>query len=201
MNFRRTIAISVLSSFILSSSGVAAGSPAQIYGARVGNLPLSASNPTGGMPTGEGGDYLLRDEMDGLPRGSEYVSGYLRGVVMMEVNLWGAVEKPGLHHIPMGMDLVQFISLAGGPNSGARLDKVTIKRQTKEKGEIIEVNVEELAENPDRLAPKLEPNDIIIIPERRPLVSSDVLTTVGLVSGILGATVSIIFISTQLKSN
>ena len=41
-------------------------------------------------------------------RGAEYVSGNQPGTVLMRVNLWGAVNRPGIHHIPIKTDLMSL---------------------------------------------------------------------------------------------
>ena len=77
-------------------------------------------------------------------RGAEYVSGNQPGTVLMRVNLWGAVNRPGIHHIPIKTDLMSLVSYAGGPKNDALLDEVTIKREVGNTRKLIKVDVEEL---------------------------------------------------------
>ncbi len=48
--------------------------------------------------------------------------------VLMNVNVWGFVQRPGQYMIPINTDLVSLISFAGGPKDGANLTKVMIIR-------------------------------------------------------------------------
>ncbi|MEN3046139.1 MAG: SLBB domain-containing protein [Candidatus Hydrothermales bacterium] len=77
--------------------------------------------------------------------------------VLIEVQLWGHIAKPGLYQVPLRTDLVKLISLAGGPLPSADLKKVRIIRN----GENRTVNVEKIFE-----ANKIyvEPGDVIIVP-------------------------------------
>ena len=50
------------------------------------------------------------------------------GELTMQVNLWGDVQKPGRYEIPITTDLIQLISLAGGPTREANLSEVQISR-------------------------------------------------------------------------
>lgn len=50
------------------------------------------------------------------------------GDVMMQVNIWGFVEKPGRYEVPATTDLIQLISLAGGPQLYSKMEKVKITR-------------------------------------------------------------------------
>lgn len=65
----------------------------------------------------------------GKGHGSEYVSGDHSHPVLMQINLWGGVTKPGIHYVPVDTDLITLLSYAGGPVEGAKLDKVVIKRK------------------------------------------------------------------------
>jgi protein involved in polysaccharide export with SLBB domain len=47
---------------------------------------------------------------------------------MMQVNIWGFVEKPGRYEVPATTDLIQLISLAGGPQLYSKMEKVKITR-------------------------------------------------------------------------
>ena len=50
------------------------------------------------------------------------------GDVMMQVNIWGVVAKPGRYEVPATTDLIQLISFAGGPQDYSRMDNIKITR-------------------------------------------------------------------------
>jgi len=51
-----------------------------------------------------------------------------RDQVVMSINVWGYVQKPGQYFVPRNTDLISLISFAGGPRDGANLSEVTIVR-------------------------------------------------------------------------
>jgi protein involved in polysaccharide export with SLBB domain len=50
------------------------------------------------------------------------------GELTMQVNVWGMVNHPGRYEISITTDLLQLISLAGGPAPDADVDEVKITR-------------------------------------------------------------------------
>ena len=91
-----------------------------------------------------------------------------QGGLVITVNLWGYVGKPGQYEVPSSTNLVQLISLAGGPTENAELDKVEIVRQTMQpdstfKTEVIPVNLQEFKAKGGQ-TPLLSPGDTIVVP-------------------------------------
>lgn len=140
-------------------------------------------------------DYLgLRHDSK---QGAEFVSGAQPGTVLMKVNLWGAVNRPGIHHVPVRTDLMSLVSYAGGPTGKAILDEVTIKREVNNKRKLIKVDVEELIKGVSHHHVELAPNDIVVIPAQEPLISSDTLAIVGLVSIIMSTVLAAVYIDRE----
>jgi len=61
-------------------------------------------------------------------RAAQYILGD-RDEILMRVNIWGYVAKPGNYWVPRNTDLITLISFAGGPRDGANLRKVRILRE------------------------------------------------------------------------
>ena len=100
----------------------------------------------------------------------------------MKVNLWGAVNRPGIHHVPVRTDLMSLVSYAGGPTNLAMLDRVTIKRQVGNSRKLIKVDVEELIKGVSHHQVELAANDIIVIPADEALISQDTIALVTVIS-------------------
>lgn len=93
----------------------------------------------------------------------------------MEVNIWGAVARPGRYKVSSSTTLLQLISYAGGPSSGQagpnpKLDEVrivhdlTVDSTIRSAIEVYDlVKYQQTADT--TLNPKLYPNDTVIIPE------------------------------------
>ena len=142
----------------------------------------------------------------------EYVSGNYPGAVLIPVTILGPVSKQGIHHIPTRTHLLKFLSLAGGINTNAAFDDITIKRITsRDKGvavvkgeevykeEVLHFDAEEFLHNPGSRGPILQQDDIVIVKENKPFFSNNTLITIGLISSILGIVVSGMVIANGVK--
>jgi len=126
--------------------------------------------------------------------GAEYTSGNQPGTVLMKVNLWGAVHRPGIHHIPIKSDLMSLVSYAGGPTRDALLDEVIIKRDIGKTRKLIKVDVEELIKGVSHHHIELAPNDIIVIENDEPLIDQDTLAVVAMISVIMSTILAAAYI-------
>ncbi len=105
-------------------------------------------------------DYPSQIPLQIGDRPAQYVLGS-NDVLLITVNLWGHVQKPGIYSIPSTFGIIDLLSSAGGPLKTARLNDIRIVRK---KQEVITVNVEEFIKtgNKDLLVP-LQPGDVIIV--------------------------------------
>ena len=96
---------------------------------------------------------------------SQYILGK-SDEVLMPVNVWGFVGKPGQYMVPYGTDLVALLSYAGGPLEEAKIKKIRVVRggsQGKE-GEVIVVDVKDFIDNANgKIIPVLKPGDTIVV--------------------------------------
>lgn len=98
-----------------------------------------------------------------IGQASQYYIG-ATNELLIRVNIWGRVLRPGQYFIPSTTDLITLISVAGGPEPRSRLDNVRIVRNTEDGAEIIVVNIKKFLKTGDkRLIPNLEPEDTIIL--------------------------------------
>ena len=132
----------------------------------------------------EKSNFKLMKEID--LSGNEFVTGNFPGAVLMPVNLWGAIGRPGIHHIPVNMDLITLITLAGGPSGDVELDSISIKRRSDGKEEIIIVDAEEILEEVGTVSPLLKPNDLIMINKKKPLINQNLVTVMGFIGSVFG---------------
>ena len=99
-----------------------------------------------------------------LSRFSDRPAQYILGtgdILLINVNLWGHVQRPGIYSIPSSYTLIELMSSAGGPSKSARLDDVRIIRKNQE---VIKVDVEHFIETGDySVLPPLQPGDTIVI--------------------------------------
>src|SRR3990172_4003904 len=121
-----------------------------------------------------------------LNRASQYHLGD-KDQILMNVNVWGYIRRPGQYVVPRHTDLISLLSFAGGPIDGANLGKVRIIRAGEalagdhstngNNGEtgtdggnghvpIIEVNVKKYTElGTAKEIPILQAGDTVILPQ------------------------------------
>lgn len=93
-------------------------------------------------------------------RPAQYILGG-DDILLINVNLWGHVQRPGIYSIPSAYGLIDLISSAGGPAQTARLSDIRIIRKNQQ---VVKVDVEKYIKtgNSD-LLPPLQPGDTIIV--------------------------------------
>lgn len=124
-------------------------------------------------------------------RPAQYILGG-NDVLLISINLWGHVQKPGIYSIPNTFNIIDLLSSAGGPLRTGRLSDVRIIRKNQE---VITVNIQEYIKtgNANVLVP-LQPGDVII-------VSGSLSDVFGRVLGFvrdLAIIVNVIFLATRI---
>lgn len=144
-------------------------------------------------------ESMQNESFSRFTSGSEFMSGQEPGTVMMKVNLWGAVRKPGIHHIPVKTDLVALMSFAGGPNDNAIIDEITIKRQQGNKQTKINVDLSQLIHGEYNNNLTLQPDDIIVVPANEPWISQNTFTLAIFASTLASIILSAVIIDKNTK--
>ncbi|OGB64905.1 MAG: hypothetical protein A2Y94_11035 [Caldithrix sp. RBG_13_44_9] len=105
-------------------------------------------------------DYRLNQQYQSGDRPAQYILG-TNDVLLISINLWGHVQRPGIYSIPSSFGLLDLLSSAGGPLKSARLNDVRLIRKNQE---VIKVNIKEFLNtgNRDLLVP-LQPGDLVIV--------------------------------------
>ena len=106
----------------------------------------------------ETGLYQMRN------RAAQYYLG-TEDELLVPVNIWGFVQRPGQYMVPNNTDLISLLSFAGGPVDGAKISNVKIVRSDPNFGERVwKVNVKKyLKTGEDRLIPVLKPGDTVVV--------------------------------------
>ncbi len=89
--------------------------------------------------------------------------------LMIKVNVWGAVAKPGSQYVPDQTDLIGLLSAAGGPLENAKLSKVRLIRSFNGEKKNMVINVGKcLKKNDVNKIPEIKPGDTVIVPKKGP---------------------------------
>jgi hypothetical protein len=109
------------------------------------------------------------------------------GEIMINVNIWGHVNAPGIQTVPDGTDFVSLFSYIGGPLDGANLSKIKLYRHLPDGNgnSIYSVNLNSFIKNGDRSSFfKIKPNDTIIVKKKRLYFLIEQLNMLNSVIGI-----------------
>lgn len=101
--------------------------------------------------------------------------------LLIRVNIWGKVQKPGQFYVPAETDLISALSMAGGPGQRARLSDVTLVHEAEgDAREVMNVNVRKYLKTGDpRLIPDLKPEDTIVVHGSAWQLVADVASVLG----------------------
>ena len=116
-----------------------------------GNSESSESNDSNSIPS-----TLIKDDY--------FLSGE---TLLIRVHIWGEVSKPGSYMVPDKTNVVELISLAGGPTELANISNIRITHKNPKTPEerIIKVNVNNyLKKNKIEHLSPLKPGDVIYVP-------------------------------------
>jgi protein involved in polysaccharide export with SLBB domain len=93
-------------------------------------------------------------------RPAQYILGG-QDVLLITVNLWGHVQRPGIYSIPSTFGLVDLISSAGGPLKTARLSEVRIIRINQT---VVTIDIDHFIKTGEStMLPILQPGDTIVV--------------------------------------
>jgi hypothetical protein len=97
-------------------------------------------------------------------KAAQYYLGY-EDELLIPVNVWGFVQKPGQYMVPDNTHLISLISYAGGPTENAKISNIRIIRNDPRQGGLVyKINVKKYIDTGDeRLIPVLKPGDTIIV--------------------------------------
>ncbi|MCK5454821.1 MAG: SLBB domain-containing protein [Calditrichia bacterium] len=105
-------------------------------------------------------DYSLNQQYQPGDRPAQYILGS-QDVLLITINLWGHVQRPGIYSIPSSFGLIDLLSSAGGPLKSARLNDVRVIRKNQD---VIQVNVKEFMNTGNKdLLVHLQPGDLVIV--------------------------------------
>ena len=137
-------------------------------------------------------DYSLNQQYQPGDRPAQYILGS-QDVLLITVNLWGHVQRPGIYSIPSSFGLIDLLSSAGGPLKSARLNDVRIIRKNQD---VIKVNVKEFMNsgNQDLLVP-LQPGDLVIVSGS----ALDIFATIAAIARDIAIVVNVILLAQAVR--
>ena len=107
-------------------------------------------------------EFAFPSEVENIAKnaGTVFYSPVVKGKVLIPVHIWGEVQRPGLHFIPIGASLIDGLSMAGGLTAQADTDNIRLSHKVDEK---LETKYFDLSEggNTEAFFTELKPRDTI----------------------------------------
>ena len=133
-------------------------------------LPVTQAEIDAGSGNGNGngtgnGSFTVKKEEPTYKTGSVFISSNKKNEVLLKASIWGAVQFPGVHYIPIGTRFLDALSFAGGPVDSANMDTITLSSKTVTAnaiGSVRELSVSD-AITTDKKNPIIQPDDIIVV--------------------------------------
>lgn len=105
------------------------------------------------------------DDSNQQRSGSVYYTSNKKDEVLLKGNIWGAVQFPGVHYLPLGTRLLDALSIAGGPIERADQDHVLLSTKTDLGVAVKDISVR-LALADTAYNPYIQADDIIVVKEK-----------------------------------
>lgn len=117
----------------------------------------------------------------------EYTNTNPKNRILIEVNAVSGVNLSGVHKIPDTTNLVEFITLAGGPLQNSDPSEVLVKRRTKSGYQTLEYDLEDLVSDPNKPYPLMKDGDVLLIEKDASVGLLNTLSIVGITLGIIAS--------------
>lgn len=105
--------------------------------------------------------------------------------LLVPVNVWGEVDKPGLYEVPDGTNVAQLLSYAGGPTEFANLSRVKLTRAARGDAEPVDVKAY-LAHGDVQTLPQLQPGDTVYVHRNAKYTWTSVIEVVSQLAVVAG---------------
>jgi hypothetical protein len=127
--------------------------------------------------------YNVVDELS-EPKAAEYVMRRYPGEKLMAVRILSGVRAPGIYYVPEGTDLLTAISLAGGLVPTADPERIHWNNFSANKYKMLDI--QDSVEDPRTRNPVLGANDLLMVDETKPVISTNTVLVVTVIASLIG---------------
>jgi len=100
--------------------------------------------------------------------------------LLIEVHVWGEVNRPGVYQVPDGSTVLDVISAAGGPTEFAALSRVRLSHTPEHRPRIEPVNLDRYLNNEKAALPQLvKPGDAVLVPRNTRFFWKDAVSLIA----------------------
>ena len=137
---------------------------------------LRAEPPPAGLPATD--SYMVQKNDNPPKSGSVYVTPTKKNEVLFKASIWGAVQSPGVHYMPMGTRLLDALSMAGGPVERADMDNLILSTHEASGLMVQKLSVTEALAHTES-NPILKPEDVLVVREDRSMENTHLYLQIG----------------------
>jgi len=115
--------------------------------------------------------------------------------VFVKVRVWGFVKTPGIYYLPPSSNVLDAISSAGGPKSGANLSNIKLIRA--KGGKILYINIGKYIKGKNVDIPYIQPGDMIYVQQSFLDKFIDAVRFLAIFTGSVGVIYQVIYTRTK----
>lgn len=108
--------------------------------------------------------FTLSNDIKEGKLGSVYYATNKKDEVLLKSSIWGAIQFPGVHYLPLGTRFLDALSIAGGPMDLADKDNIILSTHTKNGLEVKNLSVFK-AMSDQAYNPYIQADDILMVKE------------------------------------
>lgn len=145
-------------------------------------------------------DFSKNTQKNNINSSSEFIFESYPNQELVPIRLLGAIKNAGLYHVPSDMKLTTLLALAGGTTNDADLENIIIGNDQQLvnyngilKKKNMSINLEESFKNTENDY-TLVSNDIVLIKNKTPWISSDSARGFSLISILLTSVLTAVII-------
>lgn len=154
-------------------------------------------------------------EFKGPQQTAEYIFKNSPRDVLITVQLFGSVARPGIYYVPEDTDLMKLLTLSGGVMNTTELEEIIVRKGDNRSWHGLNLKfVERTQENTyqvdvDRLlreSPTMKPlrmshQDFVYVPQKSPFISNDMSRAITIGSIVLSAVLTVLLIDNNVRRN
>lgn len=147
-------------------------------------------------------------EFKGPQQTAEYIFRNSPKDVLISVQLFGSVARPGLYYVPEDTDLLKLLTLSGGVLNSSELEEVVVRKNDPRSWHNLNLSFVEQTNSQTYLldidnllkdSPSLKPlrmahQDFVYVPQKSPLINNDLYRIITIGAVILSATLTVLLI-------
>ena len=150
-------------------------------------------------------------EFKGPQQTAEYIFKNSPRDVLISVQLFGSVARPGLYYVPEDTDLMKLLTLAGGVNNTTELEEIIVRKSDNRtwhglnlqfvenrQGSTYRVDVDRFLKDSPNIKPlKMSHQDFVYVPQKTSMINNDTMRLITIGSLVL----SMILTSMYIQKN